>query len=516
METRRVGLRGLPVAICLAVIFLASGGAAMGQSAGAERRDPWDTGQEPLALSYGEPAGAGGAAERIEPWACAGCSEEISEEPPYGYDGDRALCRKCFAAFEGAKRTTESGVESKPYDIMTTKELTGDWFGARTQMRDVGVDFAPMLISNFQWNVNGGTNTHNAHEITGRLFYSVELDFGKMDLIPGGSFFFRAVQSWNNGIRRHTGTTIAPYVGSGAPGDFFYGDRYPIMIDKWWYRQRLFDDRLEFRLGKIQNLYDLFDKSSVCGNYSSRFMNQALNVNLTIPAVKGFGAYVNAWPTDWLYFRMSAINSDSRNTRFLDYERALHGQAHYIGNWEFGFTPKLDSANGKLPGNYKFGWWYNARSRRTKWRNTFGGRLANDTGGSDVGFHLLFDQMLWKENNVAADKQGLSAFFRYGYAHGDVNRREHAWNLGAVYVGAIPTRDKDVLGFGVGQTMDSEKYRSKVDTRADRETVYELFYSIHVAPWLEIGPDLQIITNPGSNKDARDAFVGGIRAKVRF
>jgi porin len=55
-----------------------------------------------------------------------------------------------------------------------------------------------------------------------------------------------------------------------------------------------------------------------------------------------------------------------------------------------------------------------------------------------------------------------------------------------------------------------------VDPLADRETVYELYYSIMVTPWLTITPDVQVITNPGGRNDARDALVGGLRIKLVF
>jgi carbohydrate-selective porin OprB len=35
-----------------------------------------------------------------------------------------------------------------------------------------------------------------------------------------------------------------------------------------------------------------------------------------------------------------------------------------------------------------------------------------------------------------------------------------------------------------------------------------------MTPWCVIIPDIQVITNPGANKDARDALVGGLRVKI--
>lgn len=404
--------------------------------------------------------------------------------------------------------------ESVPYDILTTKRLTGDWFGARTDLEEVGFTFSPLLITVYQQNYRGGSNTHNAHEIAGKWFYNFELDFEKMQLLPGGSFFFRAVQTWNDGVRADVGSRVPPYWSAGSGGDFFIGDSACIIAEKWWYRQRFLDDRIELRLGKLLNVVDLFDVSAYGGNYANAFSNRALNHNLTIPTGLGLGAFLKVWPTDWLYFQTSAIDPDAKKTR-TGFDTAFHGPARFIGNWEFGLTPKWKTEKGTLPGAYKFGWWYNPRTL-TVFKDTLGGALSDDFETGDVGFYVTLDQLIYKENDDPTDKQGLGMFLRYGYAHGDVNQLEHFWSAGTQYRGLIPERDNDLLGFGVAQSILSKQYRAEIDSRANRETVYELYYALQVTPWCVITPDIQVITDPGGWSDARDALVGGVRIKIAF
>ncbi len=404
--------------------------------------------------------------------------------------------------------------KSIPYNILTTSKLTGDWFGIRTSLKDVGVDFLPMLVTVYEQNFSGGANTHNAHEIAGKWFYNLELDFQKMLKLPGASFFIRAQQSWNDGIQSDVGSLVAPFYSAGSDGDYFYGDHNCILVDKWWYRQRLFDDRLEFRLGKILNVLDLFDRNEYAQSYVTQFSYRGFSHNLTIPVAKGVGAFVKVWPVDWLYFQASALDADNRATR-TGFDTAFHGPAHFVGNWEFGLTPKWKIADRTLPGNYRFGWWYNPRVR-SEYMNTLGGALSQRYKSGDVGFYTSLDQLIFKENDKPADKQGLGAFFRYGYAHGDINRINHFWSIGAQYQGLIPTRDDDVLGFGVAQSIGSRQLRSEINSRTDRETDYELYYAFKVTPWCVITPDVQFITNPGANKDARDSVVGGVRIRIDF
>jgi porin len=121
--------------------------------------------------------------------------------------------------------------------------------------------------------------------------------------------------------------------------------------------------------------------------------------------------------------------------------------------------------------------------------------------------------MVWKENNDPEDNQGIAIAGRYGHANGEVNKIEDFWALAAQYEGLIPERDEDVLGFGVAQGILADEYR-RVHDRADRETVYEMYYSIKLAPWLWVSPDLQYITNAGGDADDGDAFVAGLRIRM--
>lgn len=394
------------------------------------------------------------------------------------------------------------------YNLLTTPKLLGTWGGVRTDLEKAGFSFAPILISGYTGNLRGGLNTQNAHDVPGLMQYNLETDFDKMKLIPGGSFFIRGAQSWNDGVRDEVGSLSTPATTWGSSED------YEILVDKWWWRQRLLNDRVEFRLGKLLNIVDLFDVNAFAANQYSKFSNSWLTWNPTIPATKGIGAFVKTWPTDWLYLQAGAMDPDQRPTR-TGFDTAFHGPAHFRGFWEFGFLPKYVGANGTLPGGYRFGLWYDPQTKQI-FRNTLGGERAVIYNSGDTGFYANFDQLLWKENNNPKDKQGFGIFGRYGFAHGDYNKLEHFWSTGAQYEGLIPTRDKDVLGLGVAQGIMSRQFRNEINSRADRETVYELYYAIEVTPWLQITPDVQVITNPGGLKDGRDSLVGGLRVKILF
>ena len=397
--------------------------------------------------------------------------------------------------------------EPQPFDLWTSKRATGDWGGVRTWMDNTGIDFSMVYTPVFQNNFYGGNETHNAQEFTGDLRINLNLDFEKMKLIPGGFFFIRGKSSYNTGLGRDVGSISATSWGITAGDDEFF-------LDKWWYGQRFLDKKIELRFGKLLSPVDLIDTNAYAGNPWDQFMNSVLNQNPTVPHRKSLGAYLKIKPTDWFYFSTAAIDADEPNpNRCWATDVGLHGGAHYVGYWEFGLTPTFQSAKGPMPGNYRFGFHCDPRPLPVYMPATVPA-IYRRSHADDMGMYLSFDQLMWKENSDPKDKQGFGAFFRYGMAHQDINRIAQFWSVGAQYQGLIPTRDKDVLAFGVGDSLLSHTLRHKVNPLADRETVYELYYAIQITPWLIVYPDLQLIVNPGGNQDAHDALVGGVKVKL--
>jgi porin len=131
-----------------------------------------------------------------------------------------------------------------------------------------------------------------------------------------------------------------------------------------------------------------------------------------------------------------------------------------------------------------------------------------------VGAYLSFDQVVLRHGE--GRRAQLGVFARAGWADPDVNRVEWLWSVGLESAGAIPGRARDVLGFGVYQTIASSTYRCFVDPRFDRETGIELYYAAQALGWLVVTPDLQYIVSPGATGAADDAFVASLRMRVTF
>lgn len=405
---------------------------------------------------------------------------------------------------------TQASPETEAGDLFSLKRLTGDWGGLRTDLEDTGISFSLTWQGIWQGNTRGGLETKNGNDFSNTYNLSLELDFGKMGLLPGASFFMEAQGTSGAEINDFDRAKI----GGLSPTNANAGAEDPIFVNKYWYRQRLLDDRIEVRLGVIESFTDLIDVNNIAGSDDDQFLNSSLVGNPTIPHTIGMGAYLNVWPTDWLYARAMIADPAYRPGR-TGFDTGFHGDDRVRTFWELGYVPQFEGANGTLGGHYRFGGWYHPRAK-TIFRRTFGGLREPQSRSGDAGFFMNFDQFVWKENANENDKQGLSLFGRYGYAHGSVNRIEHFWSLGGQYVGLIPDRDDDVLGFGFAQAIQSRQFRHAIRPKADQETVFELYYGYHLTPWCVISPDLQLVLDPGGDTDDRDTFIVGLRVRIWF
>ena len=405
-----------------------------------------------------------------------------------------------------SSEAVEAGTAHRALDL-NYKYMTGDWAGTRTDLEDLGVRFKITLINQLMVNMHGGRETKNGHDAAGSYEFNLYLDMKKLLDIDGATFWIRAKGTWGGDDSDFDKEKIGGFFKTNQDAD----NEEPIFIDKWHWQQFLFDKRLELRLGRQEPVKDLFDTSKIIGHEDKYFLNRALVRNATIPSKKGLGLFARWYFTDHAYVSAAALdaNAEDRQTNF---NTAFHGPDRFRFFGELGYKPELPSANGPLWGHYRVGTWYDP-TRKKQFFDTLDGLRAERFQSGDWGFYLGFDQMIWKENDSPKDKQGIAIAGRYGRANGEVNKIAQFWALAVQYQGPIPTRDQDLLAFGVAQGIFGDEYR-RIKPRADRETVYELYYRIEVSPWLSISPDFQFITNTGGNAGDPDTFVAGLRLRL--
>jgi porin len=327
----------------------------------------------------------------------------------------------------------------------------------------------------------------------------------KLFNLTGGRVYALARGGWSNGINNYSVGSIF-----GVNGLEFGNE--PIQLWELYYEQRLFNDTLLARFGRVDlsNGFDChdcpatFDGNTYANDETFQFLNNSLINNPTIPFTDpGLGAILHFAPVEWFYISGAVVDAkEASNESGLN--TSFSGPSHVFSIYELGFMPRLSSKNGRMHGAYRAGFWYEPQAKE---------RMdGNGKESDDVGYYLSFDQMLFKENAIEGDTQGLGAFARYGWADGEVNDVTNFWSVGAQYQGLVERRDNDVLAVGVGQGILSRH----ADFTASNETALECYYNMELTPWLHVSPDIQYIFNPGGDSSVNDAVVLGVRIEVTF
>lgn len=394
--------------------------------------------------------------------------------------------------------------EEEPFNIFKAPKATGNWFGLRDDLHDHGFDL------HYYWNqswfsVMGGGDHTNTLKPAATYDLLMTLDFEKLGVMKDAEALVHARQQWGKGVNPWAG--VSPGFQIDDDNDYDHG----IYVDQLWFRKHLLERKLSFQLGYL-DYQAIIDRNAYANSEDIQFTNAALDNNPHLPTASatGLGAAMYLNPCDWYTLILGALDAERLPLYKPGFSTAFHGEALFLGYMEHNFHPRIPSPTGALEGNYRVGLVYDPEERPVYVSPTTSPTSQND----NLTFYLSFDQMLYREREE--DKQGLGAFFRYSYRKDQVYAFNHFWSLGLSYTGPIPTRDKDVVGFGFAQQIDSDEYRRYRNPDACSESVFELYYAIEIFPWLVLTPDIQYVNNPGGDGDVGHTIAGGFRVRASF
>ena len=145
------------------------------------------------------------------------------------------------------------------------------------------------------------------------------------------------------------------------------------------------------------------------------------------------------------------------------------------------------------------------------------------------GIYSAIDQTIWQEQ-----ERSVNLFVRGSVSPSDRNLISYYVDGGAGFKGLLPARPDDVMTFGVAYAKISpDAVAADQDALAvngppqpirDHEMVFEVTYTLQVAPWWIIQPDFQYIIHPGGNVanpdnpgvTVGDAVIAGVRSTFTF
>lgn len=422
----------------------------------------------------------------------------------------------------------EATVRALP--MLERDEVTGDWAGARSVLREHGVELFGAYTADFWGNTSGGVSRGVAYN--GLLDFGVEVDLKEAVGWEGARF--NTTWLWLSGRDASADLVGNLFTISNLAGFD------TLRMSQLWFEQNFWGEVLSVRAGQI-----LADSEFAISDYAGLFINgtfgwpalASLNLPEGGPAypMGTLGARVRWTPIHWLSFQSAVFQG---NVFAQDVNR-------------YGFRWRLDAENGfsffselqarwnhaegekGLPGQVKVGAWFQTGAAADA--------LADSTSSGNSGYYAILDQLVFREPapgvagdgktcaggksfkarvDAAESDQGLGCFARVGFAPADRNFLSFYCDAGVTYKGLIPTRDQDTLGcaFAYGQLSSGGRISVAEEgfDPAGAEMVLEVSYQAQITPALILQPDIQYVIQPGARSDLGNALVIGGRASITF
>ena len=371
--------------------------------------------------------------------------------------------------------------------------MLGDWAGERTKLASSGVVLEVFYVNDLFF--DGGGALGNWSRLRGTL----DIDFGKAELVRGLKFHIAAMWQAGGNIAAYLGTIANP--SSNASFNL-------TRLDSWWFEQALAHDRVFVRVGQFAG-FDSYGVQQDGDTYLNEPMGYALG-NLFAADYEPFApaatpaAEVRYVPSAHFYVK-SAIFSGNRNP-LRDDVSGTH--------FKFKDTPVIASEAGFLvdptpareaktyPGSYKFGATINP--------GPFPNLVTGQETRTNYLIYFMANQRIYRCR--AGSDRGIDLNFAYDWTPADLTKNFSQVTAGARYHGLVPHRERDTLSGGIvysrisGVLNESLSQSGLSPLRAEK--ALELNYTMKLKPWLTFQPVLEYYFDTGGRPNSRTTIAG--------
>jgi porin len=425
----------------------------------------------------------------------------------------------CWAAVARAQDVTEAPAGTRslgplPFKLVLPREhLFGDWFTTRTWLEDHGITPTLTFVTDSLGNPTGGSE--QGFTTANNVGLDLNFDLEKLGVVEGGSFLLSMSY-------RFGGSLSANYIHNVFTVQQVFGGETFHLINIA-YLQKLFDDRVELRLGRIATGDDflvspynyVFVQNGFDGNPVSIFFNSP---GMTAYPNDTWGALVKVRPTARTYIMGGVYNGDP-SIRSNDHNGAdfsMDGPLFAIG--EVAYQPNSLPGDRGLLGNYKAGFWYD--------NSLYTAFSTGAVNRGNWGFYGMFDQVLVRFGEPASHRGlGVAGSF-LASPDQSISQMPYFFTATLVTRGIFPSRPRDIIGLGVvygdfsNDLQDFQRRAQQLDPTVgvqSYETVLELTYRLALLKSaLYVQPDLQYVFRPGGTGRIPDALVLGAQVAVNF
>jgi porin len=360
--------------------------------------------------------------------------------------------------------------------------------------------------------VSGGLKTGTMP--TGELYFGTVLDLQTILGIPGASFHVT--------FDERNGYTLNSIAGTQGPLQSNSGPTRATRLSEFFWEQAFFEDRLDFRVGRMNPTLDFATSDFACQFVSSILCAQPgswyfANSNQSYP-VSTWGGFVNVVPAANFYARAAVYDNDPSqgNPNQNGFNWNVSNSVGVFAPVEFGYQTNF--TNALLPSHYELGFYDDASSFTDGTQTQLSSYVAppgvNRQGRTAEWF--LAEQTVWRPDQNT--NQSLTLF-----------------GGGIVYNGGSPYWSQyyggflDRAPFGAVRPLDTVSfvasyYANNQNERPNKSTqwIYELDYGLGIIPGITLQPYTQFVVHPNNflapigSKQPDNAWVVGVQVAIDF
>jgi porin len=412
--------------------------------------------------------------------------------------------------------------------VLPADHLLGNWWGLRTRLEDNGVTPTLTFVSDLLGNPVGGVR--QGFTEADNLGLNVLMDLEKLYGIRGGTFLAS--------LSSRSGASLSAIdIHNTFTTQQVFGGNVFRVVDLA-YRQKLLEDRIEFRIGRFATGDDF-----LVSPYNYVFMQNGFDGNpvgifFNAPGMSAYpnatwGALLKVRPTERTYVMGGLYNGDPsiRDPNRHGVDMSMNGPLFAIVEVSYQLN-QLKGDTG-LPGDYKVGIWYDG-NRYTDFGTkvlgsaAFAQGVVPTVGRGNYGFYGLFDQVLIRFGQPGEEVlRGIGATACVQAAP-DQSKSQlpFFFTAGILARGIFPQRPRDVAGFGIvyghfsHDLRNAQRFAQRLDPSIgvqQKETALEWTYLFRFRNGAYfVQPDLQYIIRPGGTGQIPNALAVGCQVGFNF
>jgi porin len=405
-------------------------------------------------------------------------------------------------------------------DFWTRPYLFGDL--GRTKLKEQGIDIGLTLGNESVGNLSGGSRNTAAN--AGQLWFGAKLDMGKLAGIPGGTIGLTLVDRFGKNLNTEADIPALQLTNE------VFGRGNILRLTQLYYSQKLFDDRLELKGGRLPVGSDFF--FGLCEFINLTFCGgQPGNIQ---------GGYIYNWPvSQWggvVHYKVAPeftvsvgvydanpnyLTTSDPTVYFLPGIPASSPASGVLVPVELVWAP-----SGPLTGTWRVGGWYDNASTID---GGLPGTVATIPGidgvpgqnlGDQRGRYGVYESVVQRLTVDGAGAQGWYTFLNTTVADHRTSYQDYQIAGGFRHTGTFTWRPQDEVGFAVGTTHVNSAALSP--NAGGNEVPIEVWYGWQATGWLNLKFDAQYVINPGgrgynaAGVKTDNAVVLGMRTEVHF